>query len=99
MTSYALFADPNTMPSEVACDVCGAECAVEHAVACYRPWTRGRARWDRATCPRGSAEWHDTVERMRCEADATASARVRRLIDQDIEEILTAQGLRSAPAP
>jgi len=97
MSGYCLYDDVNALPARVTCDVCGAECGVERGVECYRPFTRGLGRWDRATCPRGAAPWHETVEELRREADDTASPRVRALIVRDIEDILAAVGNPASP--
>lgn len=85
---YCMYGRANTLPQTVTCPICGSACTVERAVACHRPYTRGRALWDRAPCEDSSAQWHGEIARLRHEHAGTISPRVRALISLDIHDLL-----------
>jgi hypothetical protein len=85
------FGDPGT--TEVRrCGVCGAPCAIERNINGPTSWAgamMGR-KWlhDVFKCPHYDFEWHKLAYRLAKEYAATVSARLRALIELDLDGLV-----------
>lgn len=88
------FGDPHAGPDKQQrwCGVCGTECVVERAV--HGPTSRWEAMRDGGhlhdvfRCPHYGSQWHDLAHRLAKESVATASRRLRALIEADLDELV-----------
>jgi hypothetical protein len=85
------------------CRVCGAACDVQRSVYGPLRFTEGlttRHQYhDRFVCPHADAPWHRQALRLAQEIHATASPRLARLIQQDLDEVLAGVTIHNAQAP
>jgi hypothetical protein len=89
----------HTPPGEaegIICRVCGTECIVEHNImgpTCFAAAMSGsKCLHDRATCPYSDMAWHEEAHELINELRDTHSKRLRSLIEEDLIELLEANG-------
>jgi hypothetical protein len=85
------FGDPGTGEVRL-CGVCGTKCVVERNVNGPTSWAGAMAGHKRLhdvfKCPHYDFEWHKTAYRLAKEMVATASKRLRALIEADLDELV-----------
>lgn len=90
----------HTPPGEaegILCRVCGTECIVEHNImgpTCFAAAIGGSkgVLHDFAFCPYHDCEWHEEARELINELRDTHSKRLKALIEEDLMEILEANG-------
>jgi len=85
------YGKPGTTPDQ-HCGVCGTECVIERNVDGPTSWAGAMTghTWfhDVFKCPHYDTRWHSTAYRLAKEMMATASKRLRALIEADLDELL-----------
>jgi hypothetical protein len=74
------------------CGVCGTECLVERDVngptSFAAAWAGHKCLHDVFRCPHYGSEWHDIATKLIHEMVATASKRLRAMIEMDLDDLL-----------
>jgi len=74
------------------CPTCGDEMNVRRGVFGPTSWSEAMARrghlHDQFYCPNAETAWHVHAVELRKEADETASRKVRKMIEQELDELL-----------
>lgn len=90
------YGKPGSAPDE-RCGVCGMECVVERNIDGPTSWASAMTGHHRLhnvfRCPHYGSEWHKLAYRLTKECAATASKRLRVLIELDLDD-LVAENLR-----
>ena len=93
-TDGCSFGDPGTTPTTTQryCGVCGTECVVEYNINGPTSWagamTGHKHLHNVFKCPHYNAEWHNLAYRLTKELVATASNRLRALIETDLDKLV-----------
>lgn len=91
---YSYTPDVGKIPkgTKVYCGVCGDECIETRN--CYGPrtyidaMTKHKSSYDSWSCPNGMEIWHIQAYMLMCKSDETPSARLAKLYEEEIIDIL-----------
>ena len=94
-----LFVSPPGEYEVVYCRVCGCVCRTSRAVHGPTSWASAMARkhavHDTFACPHAPRAWHQQAKKLVVERDQTSSPRLRQVIQQDLDDLLTLNVSRS----
>ncbi len=76
---------------KIYCRACGSKMDIQRRVHDYRSWSDFTARiksyFDVFTCPNSGKPWHDQVIALKIEISKTASTKIERIIQEEIDYI------------
>ncbi len=89
--------DPGTVKT-AECGICGKQMNVKRNVLGATSWAEsmghGKHLHDSFTCPNLNKDWHEKIVSLKCEAHNTASDKIKKILKEEIAELLEANAVR-----
>jgi len=80
------------------CGICGSPMNVKRNVLGPTSWIesmgRGEHLHDSFTCPNFEEDWHEKIVKLKSEARNTASDKIKKILEEEVIEILEAKAVR-----